>query len=193
MKSIREFFADLFEFSKPHSAATKFLNIMAVFTISILWLIFVLFVLVVCMGLGKKDAIELIQATITINFASSVPALHVLMNSVIFVFFLACILAPLWEEFCFRFAPIRFSQLLASFAAKLGVPKNGIVAAFAIAFAIFFGILHGSALNIVVQGVTGMLFCWLYLKNNNSYWSVVIAHALWNFLIIFGLPFIMMG
>lgn len=192
MKSIREFFADLFEFSKPHSAATKFLNIMAVFTISILWLIFVLFVLVVCMGLGKKDAIELIQATITINFASSVPALQVLMGSVLFNFFLACGLAPFWEEACFRWGPITLAQALGHIAHDAKILWS-LVAVFSITSAIIFGLCHGSALNIVIQGVSGMLFCWLYLKNNNSYWSVVIAHALWNFIIIFGLPFIMMS
>lgn len=191
MKKIKEFFAEMFEFSKPHVAFTKFLNIMAVFTIDIFWLIFVLFVLISIGGLNKQQALQIVTATITVGWAEHIPILKTLMISQTFMFFLACVLAPIWETVCFVWGPIKFAQLLSSIAVKMGVPAVGIVAVFAVSFAIFFGILHGSALNICIQGVAGLLFCWLYLKNNNSYWSVVIAHAIWNFMIIFGLSFIM--
>ncbi len=190
MNYLANFFKEFLEFSKPHSAATKFLNVMAVFTMNIFWLIFVFVVLGFVFGLGNNDIVKLIQSSITVQLVQGASADANPWSSYILVFFLACILAPLWEEWCFRHAPIRFAQVLSGVASYYGI-KRGLVGAVAIAFAIFFGILHGSAMNILFQGVTGMLFCWLYLKNNDSYWSVVIAHAVWNYMVIFGLPFVM--
>jgi membrane protease YdiL (CAAX protease family) len=191
MKQFEDFFREMFEFSKPHVPFTKFLNIMAVFTINILWLAFVFAFLVCVGGLNKNQVLQMITVTITTNVVEQITTLKISAFSPPLMFFLVCILAPLWEEFCFRVTPIKFSQFLESLAIKLGVPKNGIVAIFAISFAIFFGILHGNAFNICIQGVSGLLFCWLYLRNNNSYLSVVLAHAIWNFMIVFCLPFIM--
>lgn len=65
-------------------------------------------------------------------------------------------------------------------------PPNFIVIACA-ASSIIFGLGHGGPMNIFLQGITGGAFCWLYYKNNYSYLSVVTAHAIWNFLVIFGI------
>lgn len=35
----------------------------------------------------------------------------------------------------------------------------------------------------------GLFLSWVYLKNN-SYWSAVAAHAMWNFSLIYILPLI---
>ena len=95
-------------------------------------------------------------------------------------FLTACFLAPLWEESVFRYAPIRFAQFCDTL-----VGKPWMLLPIVFMSSIIFGILHGSVINIIFQGVGGLMLCWIYLKNGNSYWSVVIAHAVWNFLIIF--------
>lgn len=87
-------------------------------------------------------------------------------------FIATCILAPLAEEVLFRFLPLNV-------AAQSG--KKEILAATCIGSSVLFGMLHGGGLFAVpVQGVTGLITCWLFLKNNYSYWSAVVFHSLWN-------------
>lgn len=56
----------------------------------------------------------------------------------------------------------------------------------------WFGWAHGlpALLHIPLQGMYGLLWSWLYFKNNNSFWSTVIVHSLWNFMLIVGLQFV---
>jgi len=179
----------LFNFEKPHTSGTKIGNVFSVFGVNLVWLFLIFLFLSFIAGL-RSDQISNIMAPLFLNsISSSIP--RGLMHSPVFMFFLACVMAPIWEEWCFRLAPIKLAQLLTGVAQKLDVQVK-LIGATAVAFAIFFGLLHGyGAISILIQGVGGLLFCWLYLKNNNSYLSCVFAHSLWNFMVIFGLPLIM--
>lgn len=85
------------------------------------------------------------------------------------LFFLACIFAPMWEEIMYRHVPLQI--------AKNYFRKN--IIHVAIGSSIIFGINHGSVLNILIQGVFGLMFSWVYIRNGLK-WSIL-SHALWNF------------
>lgn len=84
-------------------------------------------------------------------------------------FFLACVFAPVWEEIAFRYVPLT----IASRYFKKSFMQ------IAIGSAIFFGYIHGSPINIMIQGVFGLLFTIVYIRNGLSY--AIASHALWNF------------
>lgn len=96
-------------------------------------------------------------------------------------FFFGCILAPLWEEAAFRFAPITLAK---HFGKDVMVPVIVISS-------VLFGWGHGSGpTSILIQGVGGVILSWLYIKNNYSYISSVTSHFLWNFNLMFFIPFV---
>lgn len=92
-------------------------------------------------------------------------------------FFYYCISAPLWEEWVYRVLPIKIAQ-------NLG---RDTIIPIIIASSIIFGLGHGALYNIYIQGVLGLLSSYLYIKNNNSYWSSVCLHFLYNFFLVYGL------
>lgn len=129
------------------------------------------------------------------------------------LFFRACIVAPTWEELEFRVLPIGLAVLLLWLAIMLTqillrLPKPSentepTAASAAImppdflwvtcfASSIIFGLMHGSVMNLPIQGVAGLVFSWLYIKTNYSYLSVVAAHSIWNIMLIFGLRILLL-
>jgi len=207
-------FAELFDFSETRSLKGKTKNILFVYSIDLIWTFFITLFLVALIGLSREKVYSLLSSGFGDNFFSMIggflhPAIGLpqasdiygvgieggataqtgvsVAGAVIFLFFRACILAPLWEEAVFRVLPIKVAQVLG----KKDTSNSNLLLWTCIASSIIFGIGHGSVFNILLQGVGGLLFSWLYLKNNNSYWSVVGAHFLWNFMIIFGLPVIL--
>ncbi len=91
-------------------------------------------------------------------------------------------LAPLVEEFVFRWLPLTLALKVAFF--KEDKENLYILVAF---LACIFGYIHGSFYNILIQGVAGFFFGWVYIKNGMSYWSAAATHFLYNFvcLVIF--------
>jgi len=92
------------------------------------------------------------------------------------------LVAPLVEELIFRHIPISllkdtqlFKDKSIYFIAILGI---------------IFGAIHGGFYNILIQGVAGFAFGWVYLKNGMSYWSAVSAHFLYNFMIYVIFPIV---
>jgi len=92
---------------------------------------------------------------------------------------MACVMAPLWEELFFRAAPL---QLIRSSQIN---PFYVIVIT-----SVIFGLSHGSVYNIFFQGVYGVVFSYLYIRNNYDYWSSVILHSLWNLSVIYFVKFV---
>ena len=83
---------------------------------------------------------------------------------------LTLVIAPLWEELVFRVAPIKLAQV---FGPDTLWPIILISSA-------LFGWGHGGVEGLIFQGVMGVIFCVLYIKNNYSYWHNVLFHGLWN-------------
>lgn len=88
-----------------------------------------------------------------------------------YIFFMSCIFAPLWEELVFRYAPAMIAKnSQPSFLIPIMIISSA-----------WFGWLHGNgAESIMIQGIIGFIFFWLFLKNGYSYWSSVLLHAMWN-------------
>lgn len=113
----------------------------------------------------------------------------------VFLFFMMCILAPLWEEVIFRVFPIKFARIL-EFSVRANekivkqLSQRHIMLLFVVVSSIIFGIGHGSIINILFQGISGLFMCYLYIKNGDSYGSTVVYHGLWNFNIVFFLPWL---
>lgn len=84
-------------------------------------------------------------------------------------FLISVVLAPLTEEFLFRKLPLSIT--------KSYLPKY--VLTVSIASSIIFGLIHGSSINVLIQGMFGLIWCRIYLKH--GFWLCVLSHALWNF------------
>lgn len=93
--------------------------------------------------------------------------------------FYPCILAPIWEEIAFRHAPI---QIAKGFGKKFVLPVVIIASA-------LFGWGHNQGPNsIMMQGVMGFIFSWVYVKNRYSLTSSILTHSLWNTFLRFIIP-----
>lgn len=146
------------------------------------------------------EKISLKEKGVNIMFALSLTMLVILLNSVFFqyafpeymfpkfpdrllpmqIIVFVCTIPPLIEELVFRFLPLRIFK-------ELSIYEN-IKWYIVIMSACIFGWMHGTSVNILVQGILGFAAGWVYIKNNNSYWSAVILHALYNFMVMFVVP-----
>jgi membrane protease YdiL (CAAX protease family) len=201
-------FGELFDFSHSHSLKGKLKNIAFVFLIDLIWTICVSAVLIAVLSMDLKSIASLLldspfppqwwgnaspELLLGIGGDATASAPSVLGKVFLLVFFV-CVMAPLTEEVLFRVLPIQFAQIMAAVALALDKKKcSRFVLWICLGISgILFGWMHGSPLNILYQGMGGLLFAWLYLKNNNSYWSVVVAHFLWNFMLLIGLPILLL-
>lgn len=105
-------------------------------------------------------------------------------QSGIWLFFVACVVAPVWEEFVFRVFPIKLAMMLDK---ALGIKSLWYVVG---AASVWFGLGHDNfwPMQLIWQGCMGLVFSYVYIKNNCSYWPNVLLHAMWNFFVIFILP-----
>lgn len=96
------------------------------------------------------------------------------------VFFMACVWAPFWEEIMYRWVPLTLAQRIdAKFDLNILWPVI-------LLSSTIFGLDHGEgAVSLLYQGLGGIIYCLLYLKNNNSILSTMVLHSVWNTLVIF--------
>lgn len=147
-------------------------NIFVCFAINIMWLVFIGVFFswlyhIPCTGLiHKLKIVPQVSDNDDLTAQSS--------------FFYYCISAPLWEEAVYRWAPIVLAQ-------KIG--KECVVPV-VFAMSAIFGIGHGALYNIWIQGFFGLTSSYLFIKNNNSYWSSVVLHFMQNFILVYGLSII---
>jgi membrane protease YdiL (CAAX protease family) len=96
----------------------------------------------------------------------------------LYMFVTACIIAPLTEEGIFRWAPLTLLK-----------PHPHLMWPVIVIVSALFGYLHGGFSNIIIQGVFGVVFSWVYINNGYSYWSSVVLHSLWNITVLFFISF----
>lgn len=144
------------------STIGKIKNVFAGFTLCLLWIMFVKFL---------------------INNLYGLPILQIdpeYPPKIQYMFFWGVIAAPLWEEAAYRYFPMKIAQ---KFGEDMIVP-------ILIASSLIFGWGHGMGfISIMMQGVCGFIMGCVYIKNGMSYLSSVALHALWNFQVEFGLPY----
>lgn len=92
----------------------------------------------------------------------------------------ATVFAPLWEELIYRKIPIEICR-------KTGI-FDKISVYLWLGTSILFGLGHGGTYSIVRQGLSGLVF--FKLCEKRGYFSVVLAHGLYNFLVIYLFPLI---
>lgn len=173
----------IFDFSKEHNSGTRFLNVMGVTGFDIWWFLIVLTAMTV---FRFSDSSQILGSASPIGMRwlqTSLPA--GVGHSPIFEFFFGCVLAPLWETLVFVCLPV-FLAGVCTYKRSKKIKNLGLLL-FVLCASAGFGMAHGGPPNIMVQGVGGALYLWLYLRNK-SYWSPVIAHVLWNFMFLFVLP-----
>ncbi len=90
--------------------------------------------------------------------------------SEIYTFISVCIFTPFFEEFLFR-TPLLILK---------GVTYKRVSLWAILVSSVIFGYAHYGLWSIPVQGVGGIIFCYVYLKNGYSYISSVIMHSLIN-------------
>lgn len=94
-------------------------------------------------------------------------------------FFFSVIWAAVWEEAVFRVAPITIAKKI----------NPELIFPVVIISSAIFGWNHGAGpISLLIQGIMGFVLSCLYVKNNFSYWSVVLLHSSWNAACLFILP-----
>lgn len=97
-------------------------------------------------------------------------------GSFYYLVFISCIWAPIWEEAMYRYGPITVAKLLG----------NQYIMPFVIMSSCIFGWGHGESHDgVFIQGVLGLIFSMVYIKNNFSYISSVIVHSIYNCSLLF--------
>lgn len=112
-------------------------------------------------------------------------------------FFFSCVLAPIWEEFIFRYLPfaifiapklIEHPGMTEEQQKERAAYVRKFLGVMIVATSIIFGLLHGSPINILFQGVGGIILWKIFLQSGKyRYWYAVAAHALWNISVSVGL------
>lgn len=117
--------------------------------------------------------------TVMLLYTSLFFKLNKALSSISGDFIHSCVIAPLWETLVFIWAPLA----LVKDKKHLWYPVI-IIASFV------FGIGHKTSVHpILIQGVFGVIFSTVYIRNGFSFWSAVFLHALWNFTVIFLINF----
>jgi len=125
-----------------------------------------------------------------INGSVVADSLSIAINKSIWLsLFFAVVLAPLWEEFAFRYywlkKKLRKIDKEAIQNPELATKIGRIPIWETVVFtSIIFGIAHGGPINLLIQGVGGLVLAYVYLRNGRCFLSAVMHHALYNFVVI---------
>ena len=95
------------------------------------------------------------------------------------------IFAPLWEELVYRHAALQIAKKLNKSLKKNFIPSVIIISSAA------FGWGHGEGqVSLLLQGMYGVVLCYVYIENGFSYWSSVTVHALLNLSVCYLFPYL---
>lgn len=191
-----------------HSLVGNLKNVCVAFMIVLVWTIAMTVVLTAIAGMGTNEIRALLMTKIS---AYNAMLSMVVKSNPAMDFFTACILAPLWEELAYRFGPLMVAKslelmLVRGFSHKIrrdrgveydydrghlygNLKGTGFIWPVMLVSSVVFGLAHGSVMNIMFQGIGGFVFAWLMIKG--GYWSAVTAHAVWNFMLVFGMPIVL--
>jgi hypothetical protein len=168
--------------SRPtETVSGKIGNVIAAFSLNVIWIIFIVAVLSAVMPWMKPLGFAMPKRMPTPNYI-----------------FFTIIMAPLWEELAFRVAPYKIARWFESLmskvdqilykerAVKYGTAKFTLMLQVILMAIIIFGWGHGNGtISLLVQGMGGLFLSIVYIKNNYSYWSSVALHAMWNTFVLF--------
>jgi membrane protease YdiL (CAAX protease family) len=96
---------------------------------------------------------------------TGIPRVNVFYPITTSTLFFSCLIAPIY-------VPITIVRIM----------DERLLTPIVILSSIIFGWAHGfGAVSLMYQGVMGIVFSYVYIKNGNCYWSSVVLHSLWNF------------
>lgn len=96
----------------------------------------------------------------------------------LYLFVTACLIAPITEELVFRWSPLTVVKRYPVLTWPVIVISSWV-----------FGWMHGGPTHVLIQGVFGVVFSVVYIRNGYCYWSSVFTHFLWNTTVIFFITF----
>ena len=115
-----------------------------------------------------RELLGLLQITLHTS-SSSEPPFYVM-------FLRGCVIAPLWEELAFRYAPIKIAHALNISGDRY---SNPLLLPIIIISSVIFGFGHGGGISsLMIQGVMGVIMSWVFVKG--GYKEAVLTHAGWN-------------
>lgn len=94
-------------------------------------------------------------------------------------FIAGCVLAPISEEIIFRHLPLRVLK-------AAGKEKELLLPSILFTSTVF-GLMHQGYYSLLIQGVGGLIFSVVYIKNGYSLYSSILSHALWNATLTLGI------
>ncbi len=135
--------------------------------------------------------IGLPEMTVTHRLISAVPALHGMLAARPTVsLFATLVFAPLFEEALFRMLPLSLALVLGGLLHDRFAhhSRNLIRSVLIVVCCLIFGIMHGSVLNVFIQGMVGLVLGRLYLRHSEhqgrAYLACVLVHAMYNFAVL---------
>lgn len=191
-----------------HSLMGNIKNVGLVFMVMLIWTIAMTVVLTAIAGMGTNEIRVLLMAKIS-AYDAIMPA--VVKSNPWMDFFWGCIFAPFWEEVAYRYVPLAIAMsleimLVRGFSHKIrssrgveydydrghlygNLKGTGFILPVMLLSSVVFGLAHGNVMNIMFQGVGGFIFAWLMIKG--GYFTAVMAHFMWNFMLMFGMPLVL--
>lgn len=164
-------------------------NIFAAYGLSVIWAIFMIALIGALVRVFGSTAADLFgplsvtpywfdQALSLIK--ETHPGMYALLSqSALLMLFMKLVFAPFVEEAAFRYFPLTLAKNMEWVQIRAIIFVVG---------GIVFGILHGHALNIFIQGAVGVILGYLYVRNHRSesvsYLSCVAVHMLYNFTVL---------
>jgi len=179
---MRGFWNWVFDFDEKPRWGRKLVNILLVLIAELSWVAFASTILDLTVGRSVLQDWSYFSAL-------GIDKVALLSKSLGASLFYACVLAALWEEAAFRGWVIETCK-------RLFQGDRRALLYWVLLASILFGILHGGVVNIIFQGVGGLMLSYIYLKNGSCIWSAIIMHSLYNLVLIltsklFTIPFLL--
>lgn len=158
-------------------------NVLAAYGTSWFWAVIAVGIiasLVAATGTPTDASAKMGFLSVMFSWLPSIPVVGEFMAQSPGIFiFMALIFAPFVEEAVFRYFPLTFA---------IDCDKRKLRAVLIVVCGIFFGLAHGHAFNVFIQGVVGYILGLLYVKNHRSqigaYFSCVALHSMYNFTVL---------
>lgn len=158
-------------------------NVLAAYGTSWFWAVIatgVITALMAAAGMKMDASVKVEFLSAMFSWIPSIPVVGEFMaQSPGLSIFMALVFAPFVEEAIFRYFPLTFA---------IDSEKRKLRAVLIVVCGIFFGLAHGHALNVLIQGVAGYILGLLYVRNHRSqlgaYFSCVALHSMYNFTVL---------
>ena len=165
---------------RDHAFRTFVRDVMATYGASWLWVVFLTNALRGIVRSAESSLDTMPMLGVIMSWLPHIPVTSAFLSqNKGFAVVTVLVFAPLLEEAFFRYHMLTWAR---HYSARM------VRATLLVCCGLTFGILHGSILNVFLQGVIGLFFGLLYLKYANqpfkAYFSSVLVHSMYNFTVL---------